>query len=67
MSESVILCEGYTDRAFWKGWLTRLECKNARRTAGGRADCAHLQLVPVGWHLIGRRDAWVASPLRTRG
>lgn len=24
MSESVILCEGYLDRAFWAGWLTRL-------------------------------------------
>ncbi len=26
MSESVILCEGYHDRAFWKGWLTHLGC-----------------------------------------
>jgi hypothetical protein len=26
MSESVILCEGYHDRAFWKGWLTHLRC-----------------------------------------
>ena len=22
MSESVILCEGYYDRAFWAGWLS---------------------------------------------
>src|SRR5947199_7771732 len=25
-SESVIVCEGYHDRAFWAGWLTRLGC-----------------------------------------
>jgi hypothetical protein len=27
MSESVILCEGFHDRAFWDGWLTFLGCK----------------------------------------
>jgi hypothetical protein len=26
MSESVIYCEGYHDRAFWMGWLTHLGC-----------------------------------------
>lgn len=26
MSESVIYCEGYHDRAFWAGWLTHLGC-----------------------------------------
>lgn len=26
MSESVILCEGYLDRAFWAGWLAHLGC-----------------------------------------
>jgi len=26
MSESVILCEGYYDRAFWAGWLKHLGC-----------------------------------------
>lgn len=26
MSESVILCEGFHDRAFWKGWLLYLGC-----------------------------------------
>jgi hypothetical protein len=28
MSESVILCEGFHDRAFWDGWLTSLGCKS---------------------------------------
>lgn len=28
MSESVILCEGYHDRAFWAGWLTHLGCSD---------------------------------------
>lgn len=26
MSESIVLCEGFDDRAFWKGWLTYLRC-----------------------------------------
>jgi hypothetical protein len=28
MSESVIYCEGYHDRAFWKGWLMYLGCQD---------------------------------------
>ena len=28
MSESVILCEGFHDRAFWDGWLTFLHCNS---------------------------------------
>ncbi len=38
MRESVILCEGYHDRAFWAGWLEHLDCLNlGQRPAGGRA------------------------------
>ena len=29
MSETRILCEGYHDRAFWKGWLLYLGCSDA--------------------------------------
>ena len=36
MSESVILCEGYHDRAFWTGWLEHLGCENLGRPRGGR-------------------------------
>jgi hypothetical protein len=28
MSESVVLCEGYHDRAFWAGWLAHLGCSD---------------------------------------
>lgn len=28
MIESVVLCEGYHDRAFWAGWLTHLGCED---------------------------------------
>ena len=28
MSESVVLCEGFHDRAFWDGWLTFLGCNS---------------------------------------
>ena len=33
--ESVILCEGYHDRAFWGGWLEHLDCTNLGRPPGG--------------------------------
>jgi hypothetical protein len=36
MSESVILCEGYHDRAFWTGWLEHLGCENLGRPRGAR-------------------------------
>lgn len=38
MSESVVLCEGYHDRAFWTGWLEHLACENLGRPQrrGGR-------------------------------
>jgi hypothetical protein len=28
MSESIVLCEGFHDRAFWAGWLTHLGCSD---------------------------------------
>jgi hypothetical protein len=36
MSESVILCEGYHDRAFWKGWLEHLGCTDPGIPPAGR-------------------------------
>ena len=36
MSESVILCEGYHDRAFWKGWLLYLGCTDPGAPAPGQ-------------------------------
>ncbi len=36
MSESVILCEGYHDRAFWKGWLEHLGCNDPGIPPAGR-------------------------------
>jgi len=34
MSQAVIVCEGYTDRAFWKGCLAHLECSEPRSRGG---------------------------------
>jgi len=31
----VVLCEGYDDRAFWKGWLCHLRCTDALESSGG--------------------------------
>lgn len=36
MSESVIYCEGYHDRAFWAGWLTHLGCVDPGSPSAGR-------------------------------
>lgn len=36
MSESVILCEGFHDRAFWKGWLLHLQCTDPGAPGPGR-------------------------------
>ncbi len=33
-AESVILCEGYHDRAFWSGWLLALNCSDLRPLTG---------------------------------
>jgi len=38
MSESVILCEGYLDRAFWAGWLRRLGCTIPEKVGGSVQD-----------------------------
>src|SRR5262245_28233626 len=40
MSESVILCEGFHDRAFWDGWLTFLGCKSDGFKPGTPGDPA---------------------------
>lgn len=47
MSESVILCEGYHDRAFWAGWLMHLGCTDP----GERSD---------GTGRVRVRDPWNA-------
>jgi hypothetical protein len=36
MSESVIYCEGYHDRAFWAGWLAHLGCVDPGVPPAGR-------------------------------
>jgi hypothetical protein len=36
MSESVLYCEGYHDRAFWKGWLGHLGCVDPGSPPPGR-------------------------------
>jgi hypothetical protein len=35
MSESVVLCEGYYDRAFWAGWLLHLGCVDPGKPTPG--------------------------------
>ena len=45
MSESVIFCEGYHDRAFWAGWLLRLGCTDP----GEQPGKAHRMPVSDPW------------------
>lgn len=66
MSESVILCEGFHDRSFWDGWLSRPGggLPGAGRSgaklagcptysSGGRPESARLVL--HGWLVRGTR------------
>lgn len=36
MSQSVVLCEGYYDRAFWRGWLLALGCSDPGAPEAGQ-------------------------------
>lgn len=49
MNESVVLCEGYHDRAFWAGWLEHLGCTDPGKRPGkkGRAPLVDPWGVPV--------------------
>jgi hypothetical protein len=40
LRQSIVLCEGYHDRAFWSGWLTYLGCADPASPlpGGGRAE-----------------------------
>jgi len=40
-AQSIILCEGVYDRAFWKGWLTRLGCTKQQRDPFGNEVKGH--------------------------
>jgi hypothetical protein len=42
MSESVILCEGFHDRAFWAGWLRHLGCTDPGLPTAGRTTRTQL-------------------------
>ena len=46
MSESVVLCEGYHDRAFWAALLEHLGCADPGRNPGKRGRKNVLPLVP---------------------
>jgi hypothetical protein len=59
MSQQVVLCEGYDDRAFWKGCLLRLGCRSAesdaeRQDEWGRpvAKGRYLYFTPEGHRLL---------------
>ncbi len=58
MSQSVVLCEGWDDRAFWTGWLLRLGCRAAeapeRRDEWGRpvAGGRYLFFTPSGDRIV---------------
>ena len=56
MSESIVLCEGYHDRAFWAAWLERLECTDPgkQKGGGGRRDV----LDPWGNKVVGGQYAF---------
>ncbi len=57
MSESVIMCEGFHDRAFWKGWLTYLGCTDLGAATAGKTRPAQI-LDPFGVEVKGGQFAY---------
>ncbi len=55
MIESVILCEGYHDRAFWAGWLEHLGCTDPGHRKGGRRGIVY---DPSGRKVVGGQFAF---------
>ncbi len=56
MTESVILCEGYHDRAFWKGWLEHLGCVDPGLHSGKSVRTPILD--PWGTRVVGGQYAF---------
>ena len=56
MSESIVVCEGYHDRAFWAAWLEHLGCTDPGKQKGGsgRKDV----LDPWGNKVVGGQFAF---------
>ena len=58
MSESVILCEGFYDRAFWAGWLIHLACPAPKAGArvldpsGKLVERGHYGFYTVNGHFV---------------
>lgn len=60
MSESVILCEGFHDRAFWAGWLEHLGCGDPGAAEAGQARRKRV-LDPFGTPVEGGQFAFETS------
>jgi len=60
MSESVILCEGYHDRAFWAGWLLYLGCTDPGLPPVGRTTRTPID-DPWGDRVIGGQFAYLSN------
>jgi hypothetical protein len=56
MSESVILCEGFHDRAFWAGWLAHLGCTDPGQRPGPATRVPILD--PWGLRVTGGQYAY---------
>ncbi len=60
MSESVILCEGYHDRAFWAGWLLHLGCTDPGLPPVGRTTRTPIN-DPWGDRVTGGQFAYLSN------
>ncbi len=57
MTASVVLCEGYHDRAFWKGWLQYLGCTDPGAPSAGKTTRSQV-LDPWGGTVTGGKYAF---------
>jgi hypothetical protein len=60
--ESIVLCEGFDDRAFWQGLLLSLGCKDARREGAIHNFYASIwrdpEIMPKLRAILERTSAW---------
>jgi hypothetical protein len=57
MTTSIILCEGYYDRAFWDGWLEHLGCTDPGATQAGKTTRSQI-IDPWGSVVRGGHHAY---------
>jgi hypothetical protein len=60
LSQRIVVCEGYYDRAFWSGLLLHLGCTDAREMPSGRTVPGPIR-DPWGQPVVGGQFAFYSA------